>query len=87
MNVLVTLMVTRTDAEKAEISLITQRIEEISGATDFFASCIFGKKREKFINKVRLGLTMDHWPWMPELRDIFLSLIYEEIFKNGSNII
>ena len=58
MNVLVTLMVTRTDAEKAEISLITQRIEEISGATDFFASCIFGKKREKFINKVRLGLTL-----------------------------
>ena len=49
MNVLVTLMVTRTDAEKAEISLITQRIEEISGATDFFASCIFGKKKEKFI--------------------------------------
>ena len=30
---------------------------------------------------------MDHWPWMPELRDIFLSLICEEIFKNGSNII
>ena len=33
------------------------------------------------------SLGMDHWPWMPELRDIFLSLIYEETFKNGSNII
>ena len=30
---------------------------------------------------------MDHWPWMPELRGIFLSLICEEIFKNGNNII
>ena len=32
-------------------------------------------------------LAMDHWPWMPELRGIFLSLTYEEIFKNGINII
>ena len=34
-----------------------------------------------------LGLDMDHWPWMPELRGIFLSLICEEILRNGSNII
>ena len=26
-----------------------------------------------------LDLSMDHWPWMPELRSIFLSLMYEEI--------
>ena len=32
-------------------------------------------------------LWMDHWPWMSVLRGIFLSLMCEEIFKNGSNII
>ena len=32
-------------------------------------------------------LTMDHWPWIPELKGIFLSLMHEEIFENGSNII
>ena len=36
---------------------------------------------------VSMGLAMDHWPWMPELKGIFLCLICEEIFKNGSNII
>ena len=34
MNLLVALMVSKTDSEKAEVSLIKQRIEEISGATD-----------------------------------------------------
>ena len=34
MNLLVALMVSKTDSEKAEISLVTQRIEEISGATN-----------------------------------------------------
>ena len=29
----------------------------------------------------------DHWPWMTELRGIFLSLMFEDIFENGSNII
>ena len=30
---------------------------------------------------------MDHWPWMVQLRGIFLSLISEKFLKNGSNII
>ena len=32
-------------------------------------------------------LNMDHWPWMPELRGIFLYLMCEEILRNDSNII
>ena len=34
MNLLVALMVSKTDSERAEISLVTQRIEEISGTTN-----------------------------------------------------
>ena len=37
------LMITQTDAEKAEISLVTQRIEEISGITDIITNCDFAE--------------------------------------------
>ena len=56
---------------------------------EFFDYIKVAKNAGAFLSRCSelLGLSMDHWPWMPELRDIFLSLIYEETFKNGSNII
>ena len=45
------------------------------------------KKLEQNVFLHTESLTMDDQPWMPELRGIFLSLICEEIFKNGTNII
>ena len=47
MNLLVALMVSKTDSEKAEISLVTQRIEEISGATNILrAMKVLRKKKD-----------------------------------------
>ena len=47
MNLLVALMVSKTDSEKAEISLVTQRIEEISGATSIIKALkVFTKKKD-----------------------------------------
>ena len=47
MNLLVALMVSKTDSEKAEISLVTQRIEEISGATNIVrAMKVLRKKKD-----------------------------------------
>ena len=47
MNLLVALMVSKTDSEKAEISLVTQRIEEISDATNIFRAIkVLRKKKD-----------------------------------------
>jgi hypothetical protein len=47
MNLLVALMVSKTDSEKAEISLVTQRIEEISDATNIVrAMKVLRKKKD-----------------------------------------
>ena len=42
MNVLVALMITKTDEQDAQISLIKQRIEEISGTTDVITKFVLG---------------------------------------------
>lgn len=42
MNVLVALMITKTDEQDAQISLIKQRIEEISGTTDVITKFFLG---------------------------------------------
>ena len=42
MNVLVALMITKTDEQDAQISLIKQRIEEISGTTDVITRFFLG---------------------------------------------
>ena len=50
MNLLVALMVSKTDSEKAEISLVTQRIEEISGATNIVRAMKVLRKKKDFAN-------------------------------------
>ena len=49
MNVLVALMITKTDEQDAQISLIKQRIEEISGTTDVITRffCRFFCRKQK----------------------------------------
>ena len=50
MNLLVALMVSKTDSERAEISLVTQRIEEISGATNILRAMKVLRKKKDFPN-------------------------------------
>ena len=50
MNLLVALMVSKTDSERAEISLVTQRIEEISGATNILRAMKVLTNKPNFAN-------------------------------------
>ena len=61
MNVLVALMITKTDEQDAQISLIKQRIEEISGTTDvitrFFLRMFCRKQKTKQYRPKKVCLT------------------------------